>query len=60
MWVFISARLRQWIIFAIAVPIITTVVHLIRQRVEARTGATRFTRLLGLVERIGQRRRAVR
>ena len=56
MWVFISARLRRWIIFAIAVPVITTVVHLIRQRVEARTGVTKLTRLLGLVERIGSRR----
>ena len=60
MWVFISARLRQWIIFAVAVPVITTIVHLVRQRVEARTGVTRLTRLLGVVEGIGQRRRAVR
>ena len=58
MWVFISARLRRWIIFAIAVPVITTVVHLIRQRVEARTGVTKLTRLLRLVEGIDRRRRS--
>lgn len=57
MWLFITARLRQWIIFAVAVPLATTVVHVIRQRLEARSGATKLTRALGTVEGFGQRSR---
>ena len=57
MWLFITARLRQWIIFAIAVPIATAVIHLIRTRLEARSGPTRVTKVLGAVEGVGQRRR---
>lgn len=57
MWLFITARLRQWIIFAVAVPVATMIVHLIRQRIEATSGATKLTRALGTVEGIGQRAR---
>lgn len=57
MWLFITARLRQWIIFAVAVPLATMLVHLVRQRLEARSGPTRLTRALGTVEGFGQRSR---
>jgi hypothetical protein len=57
MWVFITARFRRWLLFAIAVPLATTAVHLLRQVLEKRTGATRLTRVLGHVEDLGQRRR---
>jgi hypothetical protein len=32
MWVFITARLRSWLIFAIVVPIAMTAVHMLRER----------------------------
>jgi len=56
-WLFISARLRQWAIFAIVVPVATTLVHVVRTRLEARSGSTRLTKALGTVEGFGQRRR---
>ncbi|MFL6025740.1 MAG: hypothetical protein ACJ72G_04175 [Friedmanniella sp.] len=57
MWLFISARLRQWAIFAIVVPVATTLVHVVRTRLEARSGQTRVTKALAMVEGFGQRRR---
>lgn len=56
MWVFISARLRQWIIFAVAVPLITTLIHVIRERLETRSGITKVSRALGVIENVGRRR----
>ena len=56
MWVFITARLRQWIIFAVAVPLVTLLIHVIRERLEARSGPTKVTKVLGAVEGFGQRR----
>ncbi len=57
MWLFITARLRQWVIFAVAVPIATTIIHLVRERLEGRSGSTKLTRALGTVEGFGQRSR---
>jgi hypothetical protein len=57
MWVFISARLRQWILFAVAIPLATTVVHLVRVRLEHRSGQTNLVRLLTKLENLGQRQR---
>jgi hypothetical protein len=57
MWVFITARLRQWLFFAVAIPLLTTIVHLIRQAIEKRSGQTRLTRILGQAENLGRRRR---
>ncbi len=57
MWLFITARLRQWVIFAVAVPLATTLVHLVRERIEAKSGPTRLTKALGTVEGFGQRNR---
>jgi hypothetical protein len=42
MWMFISARLRSWLIFAVAMPVATTAVHMLRERLEARSGRTRW------------------
>jgi hypothetical protein len=57
MWVFITARLRQWLFFAVAIPLLTTIVHLIRQAIEKRSGQTRLTRILSQAENLGRRRR---
>ena len=55
MWLFLTNRLRQWVILAVLVPVVTTLVHVLRTRLEARRGPTRFTRLLGQVENLGQK-----
>lgn len=57
MWVFISSRLRQWVIVALVLPLVTSVVHFIRGRLEARSGPTKLTKALGTVEGFGERRR---
>jgi hypothetical protein len=57
MWVFITARLRQWLFFAVAIPLLTTIVHLIRQAIEKRSGQTRLTRILAQAENLGRRRK---
>ncbi|MET0695334.1 MAG: hypothetical protein ABWY56_15480 [Propionibacteriaceae bacterium] len=60
MWVFITARLRQWLFFAVAIPLLTMIVHIIRVAVEKRSGQNRLTRILGQAENLGrskQRRR---
>jgi hypothetical protein len=55
MWVFLTARLRQWVILAVLVPLVSTLVHLLRTRLEARSGSTRFTRALASLENLGRR-----
>lgn len=60
MWVFFTARLRQWLILAVAVPVATLLVRTIRRQIEKRSGETRLTRGLGHVEQIGQRSRRKR
>ncbi|SER06311.1 hypothetical protein [Microlunatus flavus] len=57
MWVFFTARLRQWLILAVAVPLATVLVRTIRRSIEKRTGQTRLTRGLGQVENLGRRAR---
>lgn len=57
MWVFISSRLRQWLVLAVVVPLATTVVHVVREALERRSGQTRVTRSLAQLEGLGQRRR---
>jgi hypothetical protein len=56
MWMFITARLRTWLIFAIAVPIATTVVHMLRERLEARSGRTPLVTVLTKIENLGRRK----
>ena len=55
MWVFISARLRSWLAFAVVVPIATTLVHLVRKRLESRSGRTALVVALTKIENIGVR-----
>lgn len=58
MWLFITARLRQWIILAIAVPLLTYVVRAIRRALEKRAGHdTTVTRGLGQLEDFGRRKK---
>jgi hypothetical protein len=57
MWVFFTARLRQWLFLAVVLPLISVVVHALRQAIIKRTGETRLTRILGQVESLGRRRR---
>ena len=57
MWVFFTARLRRWLFFAVAIPLLTMVVHAIRRLLEKRSGPTRLTRLLERFEDLGRRRR---
>jgi hypothetical protein len=44
------------LIFAIAVPIATTVVHMLRERLEARSGRTPLVTVLTKIENIGMRK----
>ena len=57
MWAFFTARIRQWLFFAVAIPLITMVVHALRQVIEKRSGPTRVTRLMKQAEDLGRRRR---
>lgn len=57
MWVFITARLRQWLFFAVAIPLLTLIVHLVRVTIEKRAGQNRLTRLLGQAENLGRSKR---
>jgi hypothetical protein len=57
MWVFITARLRQWLFFAVAIPLLTVLVHAIRQAIEKRSGPTRLTRLMARAEEFGRRKK---
>lgn len=57
MWVFFTARLRQWLILAVAVPAATLLVRTVRRQIEKRSGETRLTRGLSQVEQIGGRTR---
>jgi hypothetical protein len=60
MWAFISARLRRWILFAIIVPAGTTLIHVVRTRLEERSGPTKVTKVLSGIENFGYRRKAGR
>lgn len=57
MWVFFTARLRRWLVLAVAVPVGTLLVRTVRRQIEKRSGETRLTRGLSSVEQIGQRSR---
>ena len=58
MWLFITSRLRQWIILAVAVPLLTYLVRAIRRALEKRAGGdTTLTRGLGKLEALGRRKK---
>jgi hypothetical protein len=56
MWMFISARLRSWLIFAVVMPVATTAVHMLRERLEARSGRTPLVTVLSKIENVGRRK----
>lgn len=47
MWIFITARPRQWLILTVIVPLVTTLIHVIWQRLEAKSGPTPGVRTRG-------------
>lgn len=57
MWLFITARIRQWILFAVALPVLTLLVRLVRKGLEKRSGETAVTRTLAKLEGIGRSRK---
>jgi hypothetical protein len=55
MWVFLSRRLRSWLIMAVAVPVIGAVARRLSQRLEERHARpTRTSKALGHVGRVAQ------
>lgn len=57
MWLFLTARLRQWLFLAVLIPTATIAVRLLRTQLEKKSGPTRMTRSLLRLEQLGQRRR---
>jgi hypothetical protein len=51
MWVFLSARLRRWLLFAIAVPVAHGLVHWIAERMARRDPHGKPARSLGAADR---------
>ena len=60
MWLFLTARLRQWIVMAFAVPALLGLVRLVRGRQERRTGPSTLTRTLARFEQVVNRRNRAR
>lgn len=55
MWLFITARIRQWLIFAVVIPLVSVLVRYLRAALEKRSGETRLTRTLRKLEDFGAR-----
>lgn len=55
MWVFLTARLRQWLLMAVVLPLVLRLVGMLRRSLEQRSGRSRLTRALGRVESLGRR-----
>jgi hypothetical protein len=47
MWAFLSTRLRTWLLFAIAIPVVRYVVHRFSESAQQRRPGARSTSLLG-------------
>jgi hypothetical protein len=47
MLVFLTARLRLWLLLAIGAPVVAWLLGFLGDRIERRTGPTRLTRTLG-------------
>lgn len=56
MWLFLTTRLRRWLLMAIAVPALLSLVRFLRVRLERRTGPNTLTRTLGRLEHLARRR----
>jgi hypothetical protein len=46
MWAFLSARLRPWLLLAIGAPVLSWLLDTLGDRLEARSGPTRTSRVL--------------
>lgn len=57
MWVFLTSRIRTWLVLAVLVPLAATVIRTVRRRLEARSGRTPAVRALTRLERLADRRR---
>jgi hypothetical protein len=54
MWAFFSRRFRQWLLMAVAVPLIGVVARRLSVRLERRHGPTRTSRALGHVGHVAR------
>lgn len=55
MWVFLTARLRQWVLLSVVLPVLGAVARAIGERIERRRGSTRLSRGLQKVGSLGRR-----
>jgi hypothetical protein len=58
MWLFLTRRLRMWLILSVAVPLTTGLLRRVGQRLERRTGPTRVSRALLKAGDLGDRARS--
>jgi hypothetical protein len=56
MWVFLTARFRQFVIFSVALPVLRSVSRRVADRIERSHGRTRTTRALRTLGGSGGRR----
>ena len=58
MWLFLTSRLRTWLLLTVVVPLATGLLRRVGQVIERRTGATSVTRALYKAGDLGDRARA--
>jgi hypothetical protein len=58
MWLFLTRRLRMWLILTVLVPFATGVLRTVGRRLERRTGPTQVSRALLKAGDLGDRARA--
>jgi hypothetical protein len=58
MWLFLTRRLRLWLILTVVVPVATGLLHAIGRRLERRTGPSSVSRALLRAGDLGDRARA--
>jgi hypothetical protein len=54
MWAFFSRRFRQWLLMAVAVPLVGAGARRLSDRLERRHGPTRTSKALGHVGRVAR------
>jgi hypothetical protein len=58
MWLFLTSRLRTWLLLTVVVPLATGLLRRVGQVLERRTGSTPVTRALYKAGDLGDRARA--
>ena len=58
MWLFLTSRIRTWLILTVVVPLATGLLRRVGQVIERRTGSTPVTRALYKAGDLGDRARA--